>query len=71
MNTIWFLLITLEAELMQFYIVDEGFRLALRFVEDREGMGRDIKSILSSNRLGAMGTSERGVAATFHSEALR
>jgi hypothetical protein len=51
-----------------FYIADEGFKLAQRFVNDREGMGRDITSILSSHRLGAMGTSERGVAATYHSE---
>jgi|LauGreDrversion4_1035100.scaffolds.fasta_scaffold730198_1 hypothetical protein len=66
--SIWFLLIMLEPSLIQFYIADEGFKLAQRFVNDREGMGRDITSILSSHRLGAMGTSERGVAATYHSE---
>ena len=68
MNTIWFLLIMLEPALLQFYIADEGFRLAQRFVHDREGIGRDIMAILSSHRLGAMGTSERSVAATYHSE---
>ena len=68
MNTIWFLLIMLEPTLMQFYITDEGLKLAQRFVHDREGIGRDIMAILSSHRIGATGTSERGVAATYHSE---
>ena len=68
MNTIWFLLIMLEPKLMQLYITDEGLKLAQRFVHDREGIGRDIMAILSSHRIGATGTSERGVAATYHSE---
>ena len=68
MNTIWFLLIMLEPKLMQIYITDEGLKLAQRFVHDREGIGRNIMAILSSHRLGAMGTSERSVAATYHSE---
>ena len=68
MNTIWFLLIMLEPALLKFYIADEGSKLAQRFVHDREGIWRDIMAILSPHRLGAMGTSERGVAATYHSE---
>ena len=68
MNTIWFLLIVLEPVRLQFYIADEGAKLALRFLTDPEGVGRDITAILSPHRLGAMGTSERGVAATYHSE---
>ena len=68
MDTIWFLLIMLKPDLLKFYIADEGVRLMQRFVVDRDGMGREIKSFLSSHRIGAMGTSERGVAATDHSE---
>ena len=68
MDTIWFLLIMLKPDLLKFYIADEGVRLMQRFVVDRDGMGREIKSFLSSHRIGAMGTSERGVAATYHSE---
>ena len=68
MDTIWFLLIMLKPDLLKFYIADEGVRLMQRFVVDRDGMGREIKSFLSSHRIGAMGTSERGVDATDHSE---
>ena len=68
MDTIWFLLIMLKPDLLKFYIADEGVRLMQRFVVDRDGMGREIKSFLSTHRTGAMGTSERGVNATDHSE---
>ena len=51
MNTIWFLLIMLEPSLIQFYIADEGFKLAQRFVNDREGMGKFTEIIaVSRNR---------------------
>ncbi len=41
----------LEPSLIQFYIADEGFKLAQRFVNDREGMGKFTEIIaVSRNR---------------------